>query len=197
MIVFSVLNRLVTRTRADAREEGGFPDSAPSGPPDAGNAETASPSHATRPDYGYAQREQIVTRQEFEAYRAAVRKDLEWLLNTRRIALPLPEGLKEVERSVYNYGLPDFSQLNLHPGRSAGDQARLAELIAAVIRTFEPRILDVKVAVSHRDTMQNVRFQVSGRLKMKPRPEPIFYDTTLDVTRGDYAVQISGEAHAS
>jgi type VI secretion system protein ImpF len=119
-------------------------------------------------------------------------------LNTRRIALPVPEGLREVERSVYNYGLPDFSQLNLHPGRSEGDQNRLAELIAAVIRTFEPRILDVKVTVSRRpDAMQNVRFQVSGRLKMKPRPEPIFYDTTLDVTRGDYAVQISGEARAS
>lgn len=188
MIVFSVLDRLVTRTRADAREDGGFPDSALSEPPDSGTSRGARSTP------------QAVTRQEFEAYRSAVRRDLEWLLNTRRIALPLPEGLKEVDRSVYTYGLPDFTQLNLHPGRSEGDQKRLKELIKATIVLFEPRILnaDVNVIVGNRsDPLQNVRFQVSGKLKMKPRPEPIFYDTTLNVTTGDYSVEISGEARAS
>jgi type VI secretion system protein ImpF len=144
-----------------------------------------------------AQKDHAVTRREFELYRASVRRDLEWLLNTRRIAEPVPDGLKEVEKSVYCYGLPDFSQLNLHPGRSEGDQARLAAIIARVIELFEPRILDVRVTVDSRPaSIQSVRFQVAGRLKMKPRPEPVFYDTTLDVTRGEYEVEVPGEGRA-
>ena len=39
----------------------------------------------------------------------AVRRDLEWLLNTRRIAVPPDESLNEVNRSLYIYGLPDFT----------------------------------------------------------------------------------------
>jgi predicted component of type VI protein secretion system len=62
---------------------------------------------------------------------------------------------------------------------------------------FEPRILDVRVTVDSRPALsRDVRFQVSGRLKMKPRPEPVFYDTTLDVTRGEYAVEVPGEGRA-
>jgi type VI secretion system protein ImpF len=169
MIVFSVLNRLVEDFEGTGN---GLP-------------------------YHPRQRENIVTKGEFERYRASVRRDLEWLLNTRKIAESVPDGLKEVERSVYCYGLPDFSQLNLHPGRSEGDQAQLAGIITRVIELFEPRILDVRVTVDRRPSSdQNVHFQVSGRLKMKPRPEPVFYDTTLDVTRGEYAVEIPGEGRA-
>jgi type VI secretion system protein ImpF len=179
MIVLSVLNRLVEDKDADAE----------SGRPAAPERRGVSPTRVPR--------EGGVTRREFEIYRASVRRDLEWLLNTRRIAEPVPEGLKEVERSVYCYGLPDFSQLNLHPGRSEGDQARLAAIIARVIELFEPRILDVRVTVDSRaGSPHNVRFQVSGRLKMKPRPEPVFYQTTLDVTLGEYAVEVPGEERA-
>jgi type VI secretion system protein ImpF len=169
MIVFSVLDRLV-----------------------------GDPNGATGPGFVKPkQKDDVVTKGEFERYRASVRRDLEWLLNTRKIAVPLPEGLKEVERSVYCYGLPDFSRLNLQSGRSEGDQTRLAGIIARAIELFEPRILDVRVTVDSRPALsQDVRFQVSGRLKMKPRPEPVFYDTTLDVTRGEYAVEVPGEGRA-
>lgn len=40
--------------------------------------------------------------------KAALRRDLEWLLNTRRIAVPLDESETELANSLYNYGLPDF-----------------------------------------------------------------------------------------
>ena len=41
----------------------------------------------------------------------AVRRDLEWLLNTRRIVTPAPEGWAELPRSLYHYGLPDITSL--------------------------------------------------------------------------------------
>ena len=52
----------------------------------------------------------------------AVRRDLEFLLNTRQVAGGLPVGLKEVNKSVAAYGLPDFSNVNVN---SPDEQMRL------------------------------------------------------------------------
>src|SRR5436305_14373809 len=72
-------------------------------------------------------REPAPTRaQSVRQLRESVRRDLEWLLNTRRVAVPPPEGLREVNRSVYVYGLPDFSAFSLS---SASDQAKLTREI--------------------------------------------------------------------
>jgi type VI secretion system protein ImpF len=172
MIVLSVLNRLV--------------DGAP-----AGSAPGAS---AGGPGAG---RSAVVSRAEIERYRAAVRNDLEWLLNTRKIADPIPEHLKEVEKSVYCYGLPDLASLNLNPDSRQADQDRLAAIIARVIELFEPRILNVHVRVDPRPhALHDVHFQVSGRLQMRPRPEPVVYDAALDVTRGEYKLEVLGEGRA-
>jgi type VI secretion system protein ImpF len=50
--------------------------------------------------------------------KSAVRRDLEWLLNSRRICDPPDEGLKEVNRSTYTYGLPDLSTLTTQPKKT-------------------------------------------------------------------------------
>lgn len=135
-----------------------------------------------------------VSKAEIERYRAAVRADLEWLLNTRRIALPLPEGLKEVERSVYYYGLPDLAQLNLTPSKSIGDQDRLSAIIRRTIELFEPRILEPRVSVdTRRLSGVDVHFKILGKLKLKPQPAPVVYDTTLDLNRGQYAVDFGDQ----
>ena len=47
--------------------------------------------------------------QSVRAMKAAVQRDLEWLLNTRRIFQEPDESLSEVKRSLYMYGLPDFT----------------------------------------------------------------------------------------
>ena len=45
--------------------------------------------------------------------KAALRRDLEWLLNTRRNPEPAPESMAELSQSLFNYGLPDFSALSI------------------------------------------------------------------------------------
>jgi type VI secretion system protein ImpF len=172
MIVFSVLNRLV-------QERGS----------------SQSFMSSTLEERGRAA--QVVSKGELERYRAAVRSDLEWLLNTRRIALPLPEGLREVERSLYCYGLPDLTELDLHPTKSLADQERLSTLITRAIEIFEPRILNPRVSVdTRRAASVDLRFQISGKLKLKPHPAPVVYDTMLDLNRGQYAVDVVGEKRA-
>jgi type VI secretion system protein ImpF len=129
------------------------------------------------------------SKEEFKIYLAKVRRDLEWLLNTRRISDSVPDHLKDVARSVYNYGLPDFSQENLASQRNEQHRDRFASTIARTIELFEPRILDVRVlALPKQGTDPRIRFQVMGRLNVEPRPEPICYDTVLDSATGAYEV---------
>src|SRR6476661_4609365 len=52
--------------------------------------------------------------QSVRVLKASLRRDLEWLLNTRRIPEPAPESMTELSQSLYNYGLPDFAALSLH-----------------------------------------------------------------------------------
>ena len=70
--------------------------------------------------------------------RECVRRDLTWLLNTTHLAAlqDLTEQ-PEVERSVLNYGMPDFA------GRTAStvDVRTMERLIGRVIADFEPRLL--------------------------------------------------------
>src|ERR1700676_3350694 len=52
--------------------------------------------------------------------KAAVRRDLEWLLNTRRNPEPAPESMEQLSQSLYNYGLPDFSAFSLNSTKDRG-----------------------------------------------------------------------------
>src|SRR5580658_8500087 len=74
----------------------------------------------------------------------AVRRDLEWLLNSRRICDPPDEALKEVNRSTYIYGLPDLSALTM---AASGDRNRLVKQILATISLFEPRLMNVRLVL--------------------------------------------------
>src|SRR5580704_12118074 len=87
-----------------------------------------------------SQTEAPLTRsQSVRIMKAAVQRDLEWLLNTRRIFEEPDEGLKEVNKSVYVYGLPDFSTYAIG---SQADRAKLVRQITTAIKTFEPRLLN-------------------------------------------------------
>jgi type VI secretion system protein ImpF len=123
----------------------------------------------------------------------AVRRDLEWLLNTRRICEPPDEGLKEVNRSVYVYGLPDLSSLTM---ASVGDRSRLVKQIMATIALFEPRLTNVRlVMVETQDQVKkDVRLRIEAMLKMDPVPEPISFDTVIELKSGNCL--LSGEDDA-
>ncbi len=116
----------------------------------------------------------------------SVRANLDWILNTRRVAEPLPEK-SYLEGSLYNYGLPDLSSFAL---RSVADQNRLVQLLENVVAAFEPRLMNVRVSmVAPTLDTQALHFQIQALLRVDPAPERILFDTTLDVTSGTYEVQ--------
>jgi type VI secretion system protein ImpF len=116
--------------------------------------------------------------------KSAVRRDLEWLLNSRRICDPPDEGLKELNRSTYTYGLPDLSTLTM---AATGDRNKLVRQILATINMFEPRLANVRlVLVETPDSAKkDVRLRVEAMLRMDPVPEPISFDTVIELKSGN------------
>src|SRR5690242_19803347 len=51
--------------------------------------------------------------QSIRELKASLQRDLEWLLNTRRIVLDLPESSEDLRSSLFYYGLPEFAELGL------------------------------------------------------------------------------------
>jgi len=120
--------------------------------------------------------------------KASLRRDLEWLLNTRRNRDEAPETYEELSRSLYNYGLPDVTSMSLNAPR---DRQRLLRLIEQTIEIFEPRLRQVRVRSLDSATAgpRILRFQIEGLLKMDPAPEQILFDTVLQLNSGEYQVK--------
>jgi type VI secretion system protein ImpF len=122
----------------------------------------------------------------------ALLRDLEWLLNTRRIAEPAPDSYPEVQRSVYHYGLPDISSMSLDPETV---KRRLVAYVEECLELFEPRLTAVRVTPVEQETEdRTVRFKIEALLRMDPSPERIVFDTVLEPARGEF--QVTGDEYA-
>ncbi len=133
-------------------------------------------------------REPIASRSKsLRQLKQSVRRDLEWLLNTRQVAGGVPSELKEVNNSVASYGLPDFTHLTIDSG---DHQKFIKREIEETIRRFEPRLESVVVSIEPvRSTERLLRFRIDARLKVDPAPEPITFDTVLQLGSGEYSVR--------
>src|ERR1035437_672726 len=122
--------------------------------------------------------------------KAALRRDLEWLLNTRRNPLAAPESMVETSQSVFNYGLPDFSAMS---ASAPQDRQKLLAELERTIALFEPRLRNVRVVLVESSGVgaRLLRFQIEGALQMDPSPEHISFDGELQLTSGEY--QLRGE----
>jgi type VI secretion system protein ImpF len=131
--------------------------------------------------------------QSVRTLKASLRRDLEWLLNTRQTPEAADAQLPETEHSLFNYGLPDITSLSWDSSR---DRARLGRLIEQTLGTFEPRLKRIKVLILEASpgTQHVMRFQIEGLLDMDPAPELISFDTVLQLSSGEY--QVKGDTSA-
>ena len=117
----------------------------------------------------------------------SVRRDLEWLLNTRHSAEKVPDGLEEVNKSIAVYGLPDFTGLS---SKNIDDRKSLIRNIETALKNFEPRFMNLKVALVESDEQERgVKFQIQAILRIEPTPEPVVFDTVLQVGSGEFKVE--------
>lgn len=121
------------------------------------------------------------------AFREAVQRDVEWLLNTRRCIVPVPDALGQVQRSVFTYGLTDTAGLAV----STPDGRKLLQhMLQEAIGRFEPRLADPRVRLidTYSGAVPQVRFSIEAMLRMDPSPERVVFDTVLEMASGAYDV---------
>jgi type VI secretion system protein ImpF len=115
-----------------------------------------------------------------------VKRDLEWLLNTRSEP-GVPEDLPELGRSLASFGLPDLASWNV---KSPDEQQSLRRALEEAIRRFEPRLEGVEVMLENMsETDRAVRFRIDARLRVDPTPEPVTFDSTLQLGNGVFTVK--------
>jgi type VI secretion system protein ImpF len=122
------------------------------------------------------------------AFRESVQRDVEWLLNTRRTMVQIPDRQPLLRESVFTYGLEDTTGLavNTQEGRK-----QLQQMLQDALRRFEPRLADMRVRlvdVAAASGTPMVRFTVEATLRMDPSPERVVFDTVLEIASGVYDV---------
>jgi type VI secretion system protein ImpF len=125
--------------------------------------------------------------QSLRVLKGALKRDLEWLLNTRRTIDPAPDSARETVRSVYHYGFADISSKSVLSNQDQNDLVREME---SVITVFEPRLKRVKVRMEPLgENSRDLHFVIDGLLNVDPAPEPVRFDTVLEIGKGQYEVR--------
>ena len=133
--------------------------------------------------------ERVTLAESVRRFKASIQRDLEWLLNTRRIPEPVPEDwFEQVPKSVHYFGIPDITSLSRDSRES---RSILLHDVEAAIATFEPRLTDVHIAVVEAEGehfRRELRFHIEATLRMDPTPEQVVFDTVLNFASGEYDI---------
>jgi type VI secretion system protein ImpF len=118
--------------------------------------------------------------QHLKELREQVKRDLEWLLNTRRRCLSWPAGLAELEESLVNYGIPDFTAAGM---ASLDQHEAFRAAVEGVIRRYEPRFQRVSVALvknADQQLQRTIRFRIEALIYADPAPEQMVFDSVME-----------------
>ena len=110
--------------------------------------------------------------------KANIRRDLEWLLNTRLYRQQRIDLYPELKTSVVAYGLPDFSTVLLG---SAEHRENFRLAIQATIERFEPRLRRVQVesSPSGEEHDRTLFLKITALLMVEPDPVPLLFDSRI------------------
>lgn len=134
---------------------------------------------AWRPGYG------------IEQVQEAVRRDLEYLLNTQTALHEIPPEYAEARNSLLSFGVPDVTSIS-----RLGTQVReqIGRAIEESIRAHEPRLREVRATPlddAEDPKQMRIRYQITAKLHVEPFPE-VAFTTILKLTTGQTSVA-SGE----
>ena len=108
-----------------------------------------------------------------QGLKTSIRRELGRLLNTR---CPIPLAPQE-ERTVINYGIPDFSSLSPN---SSDHRTLLESWVRNAIEAFEPRLLDVRVIVEPPARAElTLVVRIDARLQLETIREPVAFSVVM------------------
>lgn len=111
--------------------------------------------------------------------RKNVRRDIENLLNAKVPWNTWPDSYRELDRSLVNYGLQDFSSMAV--GSLEGRQL-LCQKVKETILRFEPRFIEVNVeTVDNEQSIDRIlKLRINALLYADPDPEYISFDSEVE-----------------
>lgn len=110
----------------------------------------------------------------------SVRRELGRLLNTR-CSLP-SQLLGQEERTVLDYGIPDFSSFSPH---NADDHRLIASIIGQTIAAFEPRLQQVRVQVEQfLESERSLRIKIDALLVTETITESVSFPVRINNKTG-------------
>ncbi len=133
----------------------------------------------------------VLTRKQL---RAAVLRDLSWLLNATRLQ-PEPDSPNREEvqrwapyahaaRSVVNFGIPAFAGVTLSNMNTRSIEREVTEAIKAFEPRIDPRTLRVEVNVDHRNHHNVLQLMIRGQMWSQPVPLELLLAADVDVETG-------------
>jgi type VI secretion system protein ImpF len=133
-----------------------------------------------------AEKPQVVKRKDpFAPLLESIRRNLEWVLNSRRVIERPDEHLSELNRSMYVYGVHDLVGSSF----DSREKNRLRAEIEELIGLFEPRLTEVTIEKGESTGPGIVRFRINGLMMVEPEPERISFGIELDPSSGEYDVK--------
>jgi type VI secretion system protein ImpF len=118
----------------------------------------------------------------------AILRDLSWLLNTRcpasRQALE-----KREQRSVIDYGIPDFGDLHT---QNPDDRVIIIESIEQAIKVYEPRLTNVKVILDKEQDQRQLVGYIEADLRFNQTVEPLTFPIMIK-TQKHWQVSLKNE----
>ncbi|MGD0909810.1 MAG: type VI secretion system baseplate subunit TssE [Candidatus Acidiferrales bacterium] len=122
-----------------------------------------------------------------DKYRQSLKRDLEWLLNTRQPVMPELDSYSAVSASALNYGFPDIRSFD---GSAGKERNALTSALEKCIRVFEPRIHEPQVYLVRSDHLnRSLMFHIEGQVSYEDMDEEVKFDTVLELISGEYEVK--------
>lgn len=110
----------------------------------------------------------------------ALRRDLEDLLNTHQRAAAAPADLSALARSIFDYGIPDLTDVGLSSAKQV--DAFRGRLESAILQ-FDPRFRRVEVKVERADPLDHtLRFRIDAVVFVHPAEEELVLHSYLEPT---------------
>ncbi|PYY02441.1 MAG: type VI secretion system baseplate subunit TssE [Acidobacteria bacterium] len=126
------------------------------------------------------------TREAVKRYEDSVRRDLEWLFNSRRVKDDRLAKYPELQSSVFCYGIPDLNSED--PSRTHDKDELLHNMEDAVAR-FDRRLCDLTIEFGSPVLGSHLlHFQISGVVMMDPVPAEVAFQSSLDPIIGECKV---------
>ena len=126
------------------------------------------------------------SREAVRRYEDSVRRDLEWLFNSRRIKDDRLERYPQVRSSVFCFGIPDLNSED--PSRTHDKDELLHNMEDAVAR-FDRRLRDLTIEFGSQVLGSHLlHFHIAGVVMMDPVPAEVAFQSSLDPTNGECKV---------